>query len=240
MPTDAQSKIVHLRLNSAKKMSFRLIPECWGCWCISRRIWAMMEPLVEMRIASERRRFHCFRLFESLQKTFPLDECFYTNHFADAASDIFDLLFRQFRKHRQRKKFLGQILRDWKRALRVPKVSAGLLEMNRNGIVHATANAFLLQKSPNFVAFLYPDRINVINVPCIIRLERRRNLIDSRESVIVLQRMFAPQEICSLEMTQFDGQDCCLNAVHPAIPTHRRMIIFLRLTVVSQHLDLLP
>ena len=53
-----------------------------------------MEPLVEMRIASERRRFHCFRLFESLQKTFPLDECFYTNHFADAASDTFDLRFR--------------------------------------------------------------------------------------------------------------------------------------------------
>jgi hypothetical protein len=31
-------------------------------------------------------------LFESLQKTFPLDECFYTNHFADAASDIFGFL----------------------------------------------------------------------------------------------------------------------------------------------------
>src|SRR4029077_12601865 len=36
------------------------------------------------------------------------------------------------------------------------------------------------------------------------------------------------------------GQDCRLDAVHPTIPTHRRMIIFLRLTVVSQHLDLLP
>ena len=45
-------------------------------------------------VASEGRRFHCFRLFESLQKTFPLDQCFYTNRFADAASDIFDLLFR--------------------------------------------------------------------------------------------------------------------------------------------------
>src|SRR5947199_10628807 len=221
-------------------MSFRLIPECWGCWCISRWIWAMMEPLVEMRIASERRRFHCFRLFESLQKTFPLDECFYTNHFADAASDIFDLLFRQFRKHRQRKKFLGQILRDWKRARRVPKVSAGLLEMNRNGIVHSTANFFFREMSPDFVAFLYPDRINVINVPGVPRLECCTYLIDSLESLIVFQGVFAPQEICFVKVTQFDGQDCRLNAVHPAIPTHRRMTLFSWLTMVSQHLDLLP
>ena len=53
-----------------------------------------MEPLVEMRIASERRRFHCFRLFESLQKTFLLDERSRANGFPDAASDIFDLRFR--------------------------------------------------------------------------------------------------------------------------------------------------
>jgi hypothetical protein len=31
-------------------------------------------------------------LFQSLQKTFPLDQCFYTNRFADAASDIFGFL----------------------------------------------------------------------------------------------------------------------------------------------------
>jgi len=41
-------------------------------------------------VASERRRFHYFRLFESLQK---LDQRFHTSHFADAASDIFGLLF---------------------------------------------------------------------------------------------------------------------------------------------------
>ena len=45
-------------------------------------------------VVRERRRFRCFRLFESLQNLFPLDERFYTNHFADAASDIFDLLLR--------------------------------------------------------------------------------------------------------------------------------------------------
>jgi len=44
-------------------------------------------------VASERRRFHCFRLFESLQKTFTLDEYFHINRFADAGSDIFGLLF---------------------------------------------------------------------------------------------------------------------------------------------------
>ena len=80
----------------------------------------------------------------------------------------------------------------------------------------------------------------MINVPRIIRLERRSNAFDSLESLIVLQSVFASQQICFVEMSQFDGQDCRLDAVHPAIPTHRRMIIFLRLTVVSQHLDLLP
>jgi hypothetical protein len=32
-------------------------------------------------------------LFESLQNPFPLDERFHTSHFADAASDIFGLVF---------------------------------------------------------------------------------------------------------------------------------------------------
>jgi hypothetical protein len=32
-------------------------------------------------------------LFESLQKTFTLDEYFHINRFADAGSDIFGLLF---------------------------------------------------------------------------------------------------------------------------------------------------
>ena len=43
-------------------------------------------------VAKERRCFHCFRLFESLQKkAFPLDQCFYANRFANAASDILGL-----------------------------------------------------------------------------------------------------------------------------------------------------
>src|SRR5262249_45671187 len=125
----------------------------------------------------------CSRVF----KPFPLDKRFHTSYFADAASDIFVLLFGQFRKHRQRKKFLGQILRDWKRALGVTEASTGLLKVNRNGIVHATANSFLLQKSPNFVAFLHSNRIDVINVLRIIRLERRSNAFDFLESLIVLQ-----------------------------------------------------
>ena len=45
-------------------------------------------------VASELRRFHCFRLFENLQNLFPLDERFHASHFADAVSDIFDFLFR--------------------------------------------------------------------------------------------------------------------------------------------------
>ena len=73
--------------------------------------------------------------------------------------------------------------------------------MNRNGIVHATANSFLLQESPNFVAFLHSNRIDVINMPRIIRLERCRNALDPLESLIVLQRVFAPQEICFFEMS---------------------------------------
>ena len=44
-------------------------------------------------VARERRRFHRFRLFESLQKTFSLNECFHSNRFADAVSDIFGLRF---------------------------------------------------------------------------------------------------------------------------------------------------
>ena len=44
-------------------------------------------------VASEARRFHRFRLFESLQKTFSLDDCFDTNRFADTTGDIFGLLF---------------------------------------------------------------------------------------------------------------------------------------------------
>src|SRR3989454_5369266 len=55
-----------------------------------------------------------------------------------------------------------------------------LLKMNRNGIVHATANSFLLQVSPNFVAFLHSNRIDVINVPRILRLERGRDRKSTR------------------------------------------------------------
>jgi len=52
--------------------------------------------------------------------------------------------------------------------------------------------------------------------------------------------VFAPQAICFFEIAQFDGQDCRLNAVHAAIPTHQCVIIFSRLAMVPKVLDFLP
>jgi hypothetical protein len=94
-----------------------------------------------------------------------LDECLHTNHFANAASHVFDLFFRQFRKHRQRKKFIGQILRSWECALLVAKISARLLEMNRNRIMDSAPDSFFLETSQDCVALLYPKGVDVINVP---------------------------------------------------------------------------
>src|SRR5436189_3139791 len=104
-------------------------------------------------------------------------------------------------KHRQRKKFFCQILRDWERARRVAEAPVGVLEMNRNRIVYSAPNFVFLQTLPDFIAFLYSNRIDVINVPSIIRLEGRSNAFDSLESVIVLQRAFASQQICFFEMS---------------------------------------
>ena len=73
--------------------------------------------------------------------------------------------------------------------------------MNRNGIVHSASDFVFLQPSPDFIAFLHSNRINVINVPRLIRLERRGNPVDSGESLIVLQRVFTPPEIRFFKVT---------------------------------------
>src|SRR5882724_111233 len=111
--------------------------------------------------------------------------------------------------------------------------------MNRYGIVHSTPDFLFLQTPPDFIALPNSNRVDGINVPRIIRLERRSNAFDSLETLIVLQSMFAPQEISSFKMAQFDGQDCRLNAVHPAIPTDQGMTIFSGLTMISQSADFL-
>src|SRR5206468_352592 len=98
--------------------------------------------------------------------------------------------------------------------------------MNRDWIMHSAPDSFFLEISTDFIAFLYANGIDVINVPCVLRLERRKNLIDSGESLIVFRGMFAPQGICFGKMTQFDRQDCRLNAVHPTVPSHQGVVIF--------------
>src|SRR5437762_7741186 len=102
--------------------------------------------------------------------------------------------------------------------------------MNRNRIMHSASDSFFLQISQDFVAFLYPNGVDVINVAGVLRLEWCQNLIDSGESLIVSPGVFAPQGICFVKMTQFDGQDCRLNAVHSAVPSHHRVVIFSWLT----------
>src|SRR5207302_10719065 len=69
-------------------------------------------------------------LLGEFSKNFFLGECLDANHFADGATDIFDLLFRQLRKHWQRNKLVGQTLRNWERAPGVAEISACILQMN--------------------------------------------------------------------------------------------------------------
>src|SRR5206468_9779210 len=95
-----------------------------------------------------------------------------------------------------------------------------------NRIMHCAPDSFFLEMSQNCVAFLYSNGVDVINVARVIRLERCKNLIESSKSLIVFQGMFAPQGICFVKMTQFDRQHCRLNAVHPAVPSHRGVVIF--------------
>jgi len=61
--------------------------------------------------------------------------------------------------------------------------------------MHSASDPLLLQMSQDFIAFLYSDSIDVINVLRVARLERCTNLIDPGERPIVFQRVFAPQEI---------------------------------------------
>src|SRR5438552_17309875 len=98
----------------------------------------------------------CCVWLESFQKLF-LGECFHANCFANAATDIFDLFFGQLRKHRQRKKFVGEFLRYWECALYITEISAGLLKMNRHRIMHCATDSFFLEMSQYCVAFLYPN-----------------------------------------------------------------------------------
>src|SRR5437773_2446728 len=111
-------------------------------------------------------------------KKFFLDEYFHTDRFANAASDVFDLFFGQFRKHRQRKKFVGEFLRYWECALCIAEIATGLLEMNRNRIMHCAPDSLFLEMSQGCVAFLYPNGIDVINVPRVLRLQRCKNFVE--------------------------------------------------------------
>src|SRR5215467_13786366 len=103
-------------------------------------------------------------------------------------------------KHRQSKKFFGQIFRHWEDNRPIAKALAGWLKMDRNGIVHPASDFLFRQISTNFVALLHSDRINVIYMPRVIRLKGSGNAVDSSESVVVLQRVFAPQEISFFEI----------------------------------------
>src|SRR5215471_6225088 len=100
--------------------------------------------------------------------------------------------------------------------------------------MHSAPDFLFLQTPPDFIALPNSNRINVINMPRIIGFERRSNLVDARESLVVLQRMFAPQVVSSFKLAQFERQRCRLNAVHPAIPTDQGVIIFSSLTMISQ------
>src|SRR6188474_1702948 len=101
--------------------------------------------------------------------------------------------------------------------------------MDWNGIMNATTNPFCLQKSAEFIAFLEADCINVIDMPRVIRLDRRGNVVDACKRFIVEGGALAPQQVCLFEMAQFNGQDRRLDAVHPAIPSYQRVVVFSRL-----------
>src|SRR6266496_3897158 len=50
--------------------------------------------------------------------------------------------------------------------------------------------------------------------------------------------MGAPRLVGSRQMLELDAEHRSLNSIHPAIPTEQHMMIFPRLAVIAQHLNL--
>src|SRR5438876_3381430 len=88
----------------------------------------------------------------------------------------------------------------------------------------------------NPVAVRHADDQSVIYLTPGRRIRGQEEYRNSGEPLLVSPRMGPPRFVRSIQPSQFDPERGALDAVHPGIPTHDGVMIFLFLPVIAQHL----
>ena len=153
--------------------------------------------------------------------------------FFQRVDDDFNLGSAQFRKHRQGNNLACSSFSYWKCATLVSQATVSLLQMNRHWIMNATRDTHSREQFNHLIPPRNTDCIDVIDVPRVVGGKRCNDFSYAAEGFIILPGVGPPEFIPFLEVLQLDSKDSGLNTVHACVPPNHRVMVLVKLAVIS-------
>src|SRR5262245_21888381 len=138
----------------------------------------------------------------------------------NSVDNLVQLRARQFGKHWEGDDFLRSALGLGKGAFLVPEVRKARLEMQRQRVVNRCADLPRCQVLLELIAVLGTNGVLIEYRNIFWIDERRHDLRDVRERLVVVLRIGAALLAPALEMAQLGAQDRGLQRVETAVVTH--------------------